>query len=221
MLHYCLASTLLTQHQITLGEVQQGAMFLEQVGTVFTDMNVHLVPSFHAATHLPDHICFYTFGYAEYCNNHRPEALCNIIFYGFGKAPKWGELQVHGKKSHYGYIHNQVPVLIQGIYETTVEVRGQEYKFLAVMVQHFIAPDEELAFLWNHWNDILGIDAWEYGQLAPLEAVPPTAFTRVFALSDLTMTYGHFWIMVAMIKTRPEDLFEAEELDIVEVNGGN
>ncbi|KDN42383.1 hypothetical protein RSAG8_06874, partial [Rhizoctonia solani AG-8 WAC10335] len=364
VLRYCLASTLLTQHRITLGEVQQGAMFLEQVGTVFTDMNVHLTPSFHAATHLPDHICKYgnvyntltarferanrllrnvnTNGHGhrvleatmakgflrrtecyryvtelqsievptaddtkttnvmlnamrngpehevqrgmleavlagevpmqgqeeirlattsaqvnfrhnayrgyyrpmvDFCNNHRPEALRNVVFYGFGEAPDWGELQVHirprgstrsyphfhrysvrygsanhyrGKKSRYGYIHNQVPVLIQGIYETMVEVWGQEYKFLAVMVQRFIAPGQEPAFPWNHWNNMLGIDAWEYGHLAPLEIVLPTAFTGVFALSDLTMTHGRFWITVAMLNTRPEDLVGDEEPDDLE-----
>ncbi|KEP46026.1 transposase family Tnp2 protein, partial [Rhizoctonia solani 123E] len=348
VLRYCLASTLLTRHRITLDEIQQGAMFLEQVGTVFTDMNVHLTPSFHAATHLPDHICKYGSVYntltarferanrllrnvntnghghgvlettmakgflrrtecyryvtelqsiemptaddtkttnvllgamrngpehevqrgmleavlageapmqgqeeirlattsaqvnfrhnsyrqyyqpmVNFCNNHRPEALRNVVFFGFGEAPNRGELQVHirprgstrsyphfhrygvrygsanhyrGKKSRYGYIHNQVPVLIRGIYETTVEVWGQEYKFLAIMVQRFIAPDEEPAFPWNHWNNTLGIDAWKHDQLAPLEVVPPTVFTGVFVLSDLIMTYGHFWITIAMIK---------------------
>ncbi|CAE7101331.1 unnamed protein product, partial [Rhizoctonia solani] len=109
----------------------------------------------------------------NYCNNHRPEELGDVSFYGFGQAPDEGDLQVHispagstlsyphfrrygirygsanhyrGFRSRYGYIHNRVPVLIQGIYETTVEVHGQEYKFLAVMVQRFIAPDEEPDF---------------------------------------------------------------------------
>ena len=114
----------------------------------------------------------------NFCNNHRPEALNDTVFYGFGQPPEDRHIQVHiqprgstlsyphfhhygihygsanhyrGANSHYGYIHNRVPVLIQGIYETTAVVRGQEYKFLAVMIQRFVAPNEELAFPWTHW----------------------------------------------------------------------
>ncbi|EUC60381.1 transposase family Tnp2 protein [Rhizoctonia solani AG-3 Rhs1AP] len=346
ILRFCVGSTLLTRHQVTLAEVHQGADLIEQVGMVFNEMNVHLTPSFHAATHLPDHIRKYgniyntltarfervnrllanvnTNGHGKgvleatmtkgflrrtecyryvselqsieeptdddirttevlleamrngpehevqrgmldavlagevpmhgqeeirlatapaqvnfrekhreyyqlmvnFCNHHRPEALRGVVFYGFGGAPDEGELQVHirskrstlsyphfrrrgirygsanhhrGLRSRYGYIHGRVPVLIQGIYETTVEVRDQEYKFLAIMVQRFVPPDEEPAFPWNHWNDTLGIDAWLYGRLARVEAVLPTIFTGVFALSDITMPDGHFWITIAMV----------------------
>ncbi|CAE6472201.1 unnamed protein product [Rhizoctonia solani] len=362
ILRYCLANTLLTRHRVTLAEIEQGAQFMEQVGIVFADMNVHLTPSFHAATHLPDHIRKYgsiyntltarferanrlmanvnTNGHGhgvleatmakgflrrtechryvhelqsieeptiddtkttevllgvmrngpehevqrgmldailagqapmhgqeeirlattparinfrdadhrdyyalmvDFCNRpqNRPAELHNVVFYGHGLPPAEGDIQVHvspnnstlayphfrrygvrygsakhsrGLKSRYGYIFGRVPVLIQGIYETKVEVQGQEHKFLAVMVQRFVAPDLEPAFPWNHWNEILGIDAWLYNQLAPLEAVPPTVFTGVFALSDLEMTDGHFWITIAMINTRPEDLAEDDQV---------
>ncbi|CUA74695.1 hypothetical protein RSOLAG22IIIB_05664 [Rhizoctonia solani] len=359
ILRFCVAGTLLTRHLVTLAEIQQGADLIEQVGIAFTEMNVHLTPSFHAATHLPDHIrkygniyntltarfervnrllanvntnghghgvleatmakgflhrteCYrYVFelqslndptdddvkttevllgamrngpehevqrgmldavlvgeapmhGQEEirlattpaqvnfrdekhrefydlmvnFCNHHRPEALRNVFFYGFGGAPDEGEIQIHirpkgstlsyphfrrygvrygsgnhswGVKSRYGYIHGRVPVLIQGIYETTVEVQGQEHKFLAIMIQRFVPPDGEPAFPWNHWNETLGIDSWLHGQLTPVEAVLPTVFSGVFALSDIMMPDGHFWITIAMINTTPEDLAEDEE----------
>ncbi|EUC67692.1 transposase family Tnp2 protein, partial [Rhizoctonia solani AG-3 Rhs1AP] len=358
ILRYCLASTLLSQHRVTLAEINQGEMFLEQVGITFAEMKVHLTPSFHATTHLPDHIRKYgsvyntstaqferinrllanvnTNGHGNgvleatmakgflcqtecYCYvaelqsieeptpderkttqvllgamqngpeheiqqgmleaviagevpmhgqeeirlattsaqvnfqeehseyyrhmitsaTHRPAAeRCHILW--IWSSPDEGQVQFHirpkgstrcyphfrrygirygsvnhqrGANSCYGYIHNQVPVLIQGIYETTVMVRGQEHKFVAVMIQRFIAPNIELAFPWTHWNEILAIDAWEYDRLAALEVVPPTAFTGVFALSDLTMPNGHFWITIAMINTRPEDLVDDGELE--------
>ncbi|EUC53635.1 transposase family Tnp2 protein, partial [Rhizoctonia solani AG-3 Rhs1AP] len=346
ILRYCVGSTLITRHQVTLAEIEQAEAFFEQVGMEFTVMNVHLTPSFHAITHLPDHVRKYGSTYntltarferanrllanvninghgngvlestmakgflrrtecyryvralqsieeptaddtkttevllgamrngpehevqrgmleavlvgeapmhgqeeirlattsaqvdfrdekhriyyqhiINFCNHHRPEALNNVIFYGHGRAPDEGRIPIHvrpvgstlvyphfrrygvrygsashhrGTKSRYGYIHNRVPVLIQGIYE------------------RFVAPNDEPAFPWNHWNEILGIDAWKYDRLAPLEAVPPTVFTGVFALSDLTMPNGHFWVTIAMINTRPEDLAGDGELDVLE-----
>ncbi|KAG8706597.1 hypothetical protein FRC11_008102 [Ceratobasidium sp. 423] len=99
-------------------------------------------------------------------------------------------------------------VLIKGIYRTTVLVGNQEYKFVGVMVCRFIAPAQEPIFPWNHWNELLGIDAWEYRQFALVEGVPLSAFTGVLTLSDIHMSYGHYTLMFAMIKMQPEDLVE-------------
>ncbi|KAG8728556.1 hypothetical protein FRC11_010795, partial [Ceratobasidium sp. 423] len=272
----------LTHHQVTLGEIHQGSDFLELVGIEFNEMNIHLTLSFHAMTHLPNHICKYgsvyntltawfehvnqllanvnTNGHGhrvleatmakgflhctecyhyvtklqaieepltddtvttevllkamrngpehevqqgmldavlageapmhgqerirlattsaqvnfrdndhwayyalmiQFCNQNQPPAIHNVVFYGLGLVPEEGAVQygVHygsanhycGLKSRYGYINDCVLVLIQGIYETTAVVQGQEHKFLAIMVQHFVAPDEEPPFPWNHW----------------------------------------------------------------------
>ncbi|QRW24949.1 Transposase family Tnp2 protein [Rhizoctonia solani] len=318
---------------------------LEQVGTVFTDMNIHLTPSFHAITHLPDHLykygsvyntstaqferanqmlinvnknghgggeieatmakgfmrCVECYRYinelqlierptddntattklllqgmrdapehevqhgrldailagdaqfleqehirlatapakvnfqdhkhrgyynlmVEYCNNHRPVGLHNVRFYGRSTLTyphfRWYGVRygsanhTQGFGSRYGYIGDQVPVIIQGIYKSTVAVLGEEHKFLAVMVQRFVAPAEPPAFPWNHWDHILGIGAWEYQELQPVEAVPATAFTGLFALSNIEMSYGRFWLTFAMITTRPDNLMDGDNMRV-------
>ncbi|QRW20897.1 Transposase family Tnp2 protein [Rhizoctonia solani] len=291
-------------------EVEQGRQLLEQVGTVFTDMNINLTPSFHAITHLPDHLYKYGSVYNttnrferanrmlinvnknrhgggeieatmakgfmrrvecyRYINklqsiegptdddiattklllqgmrdapehevqrgrldailagdarfleqehiwlatapakvnfrDHKHQAyynygLHNVHFYGYGAPPPEGiQVQLHpsrstlayphfrrygvrygsanhtrGFGSRYGYIDDQTPVIVQGIYESTVTVLGEQYKFLAVMIQKFVAPAEPPAFPWNHWDHILGIGAWVYQELQPVEAVPASA----------------------------------------------
>jgi hypothetical protein len=56
IMRYCVGSTYLTRHRVTLAEVEQGEAFLAQVSESFTKMNVNLTPSFHTMTHLGDHI---------------------------------------------------------------------------------------------------------------------------------------------------------------------
>ncbi|KAG8742079.1 hypothetical protein FRC11_014513, partial [Ceratobasidium sp. 423] len=56
ILRFCVGTMYLTRHQVTLGEIHQGSKFLELVGVKFNEMNIHLTPSFHTMTHLPDHI---------------------------------------------------------------------------------------------------------------------------------------------------------------------
>ncbi|KAF8752758.1 hypothetical protein RHS01_07483 [Rhizoctonia solani] len=299
--------------KITREEVEQGRQLLEQVGTVFTDMNIHLTPSFHAVTHLPDHL--YKYGSVYNTSTARFEranqmlinvnknghgggeieatmakgfmrrveptnddtATTKLLLQGMRDAPEhkvqrgrldailagdadflnkstfgwqppppkstseitstgdiiilWLSIAIitalrrlssassqpihsylpplpwygvrYGSANHtqgfgsrYGYIGDQVPVIIQGIYKSTVAVLGKEHKFLAVMVQRFVAPAEPPAFPWNHWDHILGIGAWEYQELQPVEAVPATAFTGLFALSILRCHTGAFGLLL-------------------------
>ncbi|KAG8707939.1 hypothetical protein FRC08_000208 [Ceratobasidium sp. 394] len=93
---------------------------------------------------------------------------------------------------HKAQFHGQV--LIKCIYQSTVEVRGEEHKVVAVTVQRFVEPDHELVFPWNHWANDLGIAAWEFDQLNPVEAMPAGTFTGVFALSNVELETGHYWI---------------------------
>jgi hypothetical protein len=60
LLRFCVGTSLLTWHQITLEGIEQGQRLLAQTGVVFTNMNINLTPSFHAATHLPDHLLKYS-----------------------------------------------------------------------------------------------------------------------------------------------------------------
>ncbi|KAG9076056.1 hypothetical protein FS749_012217 [Ceratobasidium sp. UAMH 11750] len=96
--------------------------------------------------------------------------------------------------------------MIQGIYAMTVEVEGEQYKFRAVMIQWFLVPEVTPVFPWDFWDQYLGIDTWEFDHLGPLKAVPLDAFTGVFTLSDIEMTYSHYWITCAMFNTEPQDL---------------
>ncbi|KEP45483.1 transposase family Tnp2 protein, partial [Rhizoctonia solani 123E] len=247
ILRYCLASTLLSQHRVTLAEINQGEMFLEQVGITFAEMKVHLTPSFHATTHPPDHIhkygSVYNTSIAQFeCINW---LLANVNTNGHGN----GVLEATMAKGFlcqtecYCYVAE-----LQSIEEPTPDERkttqvllgamqnGPEHEIQQGMLEAVIAGEVpmhgqgqkaqhaatltsatmvfvmarahpgnlqdnsyEIAFPWTHWNEILAIDAWEYDRLAALEVVPPTAFTGVFALSDLTMPNGHFWITIAMI----------------------
>ncbi|KAG8696028.1 hypothetical protein FRC08_007410 [Ceratobasidium sp. 394] len=166
----------------------------------------------------------------QFCNDHNP--LNDIVFYGYGRQPPgavfisptgstvshshflrhgiyYGSSDHHrGQNSRFGYINNRVPVIIRRIYKTTVEVMGEEHEFVAVMVQQLIAPERRPLFPWDFWDEYLGIDAWEVDQFGQLEAVPADAFTGVVALSDIEMSYGHYWLTIVMVNTEPEDLAE-------------
>ncbi|CEL62964.1 hypothetical protein RSOLAG1IB_12618 [Rhizoctonia solani AG-1 IB] len=37
---------------------------------------------------------------------------------------------------------------------------GREYRFMAVIVQRFVAPAAAPAFPWNHWNEDTFLSAW-------------------------------------------------------------
>ncbi|CEL60097.1 similar to KIAA0564 protein [Rhizoctonia solani AG-1 IB] len=99
----------------------------------------------------------------RFCNSQPHPFDADIVFYGLGRRPRngrpvcilptgstiayphftrfgirYGTAGHHrGHKARYGYITGNVPVIVRGIYETTVQVDEQEHKFLAVMVQHF------------------------------------------------------------------------------------
>ncbi|CAE6532528.1 unnamed protein product [Rhizoctonia solani] len=164
----------------------------------------------------------------EFCNVYYP--FRNARFYGDGVRPpngvhilrrtltilyshfyqygvRYGSAHhLRGYSSHFGYIHNHEPVIIKGIYATTVAVGDREFTFIGVMVRWFIAPAQQPVFPWDHWNELLEIGAWEYRRFGPVVAVLLSAFTGVFAMSDIQMSYGHYTLTFAMIKTRPEDL---------------
>ncbi|KAG9125358.1 hypothetical protein FRC07_007906 [Ceratobasidium sp. 392] len=99
-----------------------------------------------------------------------------------------------------------LPRIIEKIYEATLVVGNEERKFLAVIVQQSVQPQQQPIFPWSNWADHLGIAAWEYDELEPPEAVCASALNGVLALSDIEMTYGHYWITFAMVHTEPEDL---------------
>ncbi|KAF8596318.1 hypothetical protein BDV93DRAFT_67352 [Ceratobasidium sp. AG-I] len=166
----------------------------------------------------------------QFCNDHNP--FDGVVFYGAGRRPPGGIYlrptgsthsyshffrhgvrygsanHYRGKKSRFGFIQNRVPVIIRGIYKTTFEINGEEHNFSAAMVQCFVMPERQPVFPWDEWAEFLGINAWAFEQFQPIEAVPLNIFTGVFALSDIEMTYGHYWLTFEMINTNPEDRVE-------------
>lgn len=50
----------------------------------------------------------------------------------------------------------------------------------------------------------LGVSSWEYGVLGELIAIPATRFLGVFALFDVPMSYGRYWVTVALDSVSPE-----------------
>ncbi|QRW23960.1 Transposase family tnp2 [Rhizoctonia solani] len=166
----------------------------------------------------------------EFCNNHYP--FNNARFYGPGVRPpngiyisptnstvmyshfhrysvRYGSAHhSRGYNSRFGFIYDRKPVIIKGIYATTVAVGDQDFTFVGAMVRRFILPVQQPVFPWDHWDELLQIQAWEYRQFAPVEPVPLSAFTGVFAMSNIQMLYGRYTLTFAMIKTHPEDLVE-------------
>ncbi|KAG8794200.1 hypothetical protein FRC12_000219 [Ceratobasidium sp. 428] len=175
---------------------------------------------FYAPDHEPHYALFIRF-----LNNHNP--FVRYQFYGPGIRPEGGihiprkgetfsypyfrrygirygsALHSHGKNTRYGYIHGRTPVLIKGIYEITVQVEGRQHTFAAAMVQRFVVPARDPVFLWRYWANMMRIDHWEYNALHPVEAVPLNVFTGNFILTDIKMTYGHYWLTVGRPRTEP------------------
>ncbi|KAG9086224.1 hypothetical protein FS749_003800 [Ceratobasidium sp. UAMH 11750] len=64
------------------------------------------------------------------------------------------------------------------------------------------------SFPWNNWADHLDIASWAYDELMPPEAVDVTTFSGVFALSDIELSYSHYWVTFAMINMECQDLMD-------------
>lgn len=121
------------------------------------------------------HARFYNLMIA-FCNERNP--FPGAVYYGFGRRPpggihippkgttvsyshfyrngiRYGVATHHrGIRSRYGYINRRIPVQVEGIYKTTVEVEGQVHEFLAIMVRRFVAPNQQPVVPWNYWQVI-------------------------------------------------------------------
>lgn len=57
---------------------------------------------------------------------------------------------------------------------------------------------------------------WAYDELSDLVAIPVSDFSGIFALLAVPMSYGHYWITVALNNLEPEEeLVDVEEGDWV------
>ena len=88
VLRYCVAYKGLFRHRLTISEIAEMVGLLERLGSTFARMNVHLVPSFHCATHIGDHLLKYgnVFGTWMYDFERANRVLININTNGHGRG---------------------------------------------------------------------------------------------------------------------------------------
>ncbi|CAE6449656.1 unnamed protein product, partial [Rhizoctonia solani] len=118
-----------------------------------------------------------------------------------------------GKSSRYGYIkegqHSRTPGLIKMIYKVQLTIPGNdmedmEREITCAIIQRFVAPERRPQFPWHHWRSRLGTESWVYQALDEPEATPLDRLVGVFALSDITMSTGRYWLTFSMDHTEPE-----------------
>lgn len=50
----------------------------------------------------------------------------------------------------------------------------------------------------------LGTSSWQHGELGELRGISATRFSGTFALFDVPMSYGRYWVTVALDSINPE-----------------
>ncbi|QRW10224.1 Transposase family Tnp2 protein [Ceratobasidium sp. AG-Ba] len=109
----------------------------------------------------------------------------------------------------YGYIDDQrTPVRIKRV--LSIQVPGDpELSCICALVRRFQAPRIEPQFPWDTWAGNLGAASWEYNELGNIEAISHTRFSGAFALFKIPMSYGDYWVTVALdsvsLEQRPDN----------------
>ncbi|KAG9119634.1 hypothetical protein FRC07_005262 [Ceratobasidium sp. 392] len=103
-----------------------------------------------------------------------------------------------GKGYCYAYIDNhRDAVRIERVLR--IELPGQpELHCTCTLVRRFQVPQIQPQFPWDAWAGNLGTASWEYDELGEVEAISSSRFSGVFALFDLPMSYGRYWVTVAL-----------------------
>ncbi|QRW10162.1 Transposase family tnp2 [Ceratobasidium sp. AG-Ba] len=103
----------------------------------------------------------------------------------------------NGKGYCFGYINERYPVRVERILH--IEFPGQVHmRSVCAVVRLFQPPRVRVQFPWDTWAGHLGASSWEYGQLGEPVVVSATQFSGVFALFDIPMSYGRYWVTVAL-----------------------
>ncbi|KAG9078957.1 hypothetical protein FRC06_008027 [Ceratobasidium sp. 370] len=89
-LRYFVAYQNLFKHRLTHTGIEDMQALLEQFGRTFVEMNIHLVPSFHCATHIGDHLLRFgnVFGTWLYDFEHANRFLINVNTNGHGRVSR-------------------------------------------------------------------------------------------------------------------------------------
>ncbi|KAF8595180.1 hypothetical protein BDV93DRAFT_481245 [Ceratobasidium sp. AG-I] len=114
-----------------------------------------------------------------------------------------------GRRACYGYITNQQPVRVEQVLSIEIP-NNPRLRTICVLVRLFRRPEIQPNFPWSAWQDHLGIAHWKFNTLAPSTSMPVANFAGVFALIDHQMSYGHYWVTVAL-KGLQEDFEDAQD----------
>ncbi|QRW10485.1 Transposase family Tnp2 protein [Ceratobasidium sp. AG-Ba] len=162
----------------------------------------------------------------DFCNTQINEA----VVYSYGAPPNGGvrleprgstrcfpyvhhggirfgnDFQTQGKSSRYGYIKDLTPVLIRRIYQCTFQLEDQDepHRILCAVIQRFTPALEQAVLPWDEYVDRLEVQSWAYDELEPPKVVGVNVFTGVFALGDIELNFGRYWLTFAMKPVEPE-----------------
>jgi hypothetical protein len=127
-----------------------------------------------------------------------------------------------GKGYCYGYIDGRYPVRIDRILH--IELTGEpDLRCICALVRLFQSPEVEGRFPWDLWQapnrtqpvqtvskylynraGHLGTSIWAYGELGLLLVIQVGRFSGALALFDVPMSYGRYWVAVALDSISPE-----------------
>ncbi|QRV72064.1 Transposase family Tnp2 protein [Ceratobasidium sp. AG-Ba] len=141
-----------------------------------------------------------------------PEKSVRNYSYVEHNGVRYGAQQhTSGKGYCYGYIDGRHPVLIERI--LVIEIPGEpDLRCVCALVRKFQAPPVEPNFPWDAWSGHLGASSWAYGQLGELTIVSVHQFAGALALFDIQMSYGRYWVTVALDTVQPErDVNEGQD----------
>ncbi|QRW12956.1 hypothetical protein RhiLY_11955 [Ceratobasidium sp. AG-Ba] len=108
-----------------------------------------------------------------------------------------------GKGYSYGYIDGRNAVRIERILH--VKFEGQaDMVCICALVRSFQPPRAVPQFPWDNWAGHLGTTSWEFGELGEPMLVHANRFSGTFALFEVSMSYGRYWVTVALDSVTPE-----------------
>ncbi|KAG8724749.1 hypothetical protein FRC09_014814 [Ceratobasidium sp. 395] len=117
---------------------------------------------------------------------------------------------MRGYTSRYGYIGEMVPALIKRIYQCSFDIDEDNPRIVCcAVIQQFVEHGHEPDFPWMRVARRLEIQHWAYNVYNEPEIVSLTSFSGLFALGDIVMSYGHYWMTFAVKPVDPE--FEEDE----------
>ncbi|KAG9074782.1 hypothetical protein FS749_013632 [Ceratobasidium sp. UAMH 11750] len=114
-----------------------------------------------------------------------------------------------GRRACYGYIDRRHAVRIERVLSIEIPDRP-DMRTICVIVRRFEAPVIEPVFPWDAWRGHLGVNHWEYNQLSDPIAIPVDRLSGLFALMRVPMSYGQYWVTIALNNLEPEEDQEDE-----------